>query len=62
MPKPKNQTTVSDLIRLLGISRKTLYNWEAAGKIPRAKRDPMSRYRYYLPQDVEKIKRITKRG
>ena len=61
MPKSKNQLTVLDVIRLLGISRQTLYNWETAGKIPRAKRDPMSRYRYYDEKDIRRLQKITGR-
>jgi DNA-binding transcriptional MerR regulator len=33
-----------------------LYNWERKGKIPKAYRDPMSRWRLYSKEDLEKIK------
>jgi DNA-binding transcriptional MerR regulator len=53
--------TVNDLIKELGISRKTLYNWEAAKKIPMPIRDPMSKYRLYADEDIKKLKKITGR-
>jgi len=47
--------------KLMGVNKRTLFNWEAAGKIPKAKRDPMNNYRYYLAEDIEELKKITKR-
>jgi len=49
------------VVKILGIYKKTLYNWEKAGKIPKAKRDPMSGYRYWTEQDVKRLKKITGR-
>jgi DNA-binding transcriptional MerR regulator len=56
------QHLVSEVHKVLGISRKTLYLWEQAGKIPQAKRDPMSRYRVWDHKELEKLKKITGRG
>jgi DNA-binding transcriptional MerR regulator len=52
---------MAEVIKILGISRKTLYLWEEANKIPKAKRDPMSRYRYWTLEDIKKLKKITGR-
>jgi len=52
---------IEDIERLLGISRKTYYNWENAGKVPKAKRDPMSNYRYWTAKEIKKLKKITGR-
>jgi len=52
---------ILDIIKILGISRKTYYLWEAAKKIPKARRDPMSRYRYWTEEDIKKLKKITGR-
>jgi len=52
---------IEDIERLLGISRKTYYNWENAGKVPKAKRDLMSNYRYWTAQEIKKLKKITGR-
>jgi DNA-binding transcriptional MerR regulator len=54
--------SISEVIKILGVCRKTLYLWEADGRIPKAKRDPMSRYRYWTEKDIEDLKRITQRG
>ena len=53
---------IEELIKVLGISRKTYYNWEEAGKVPQSKRDPMSNYRYWTEADVKKLKKITGRA
>ena len=53
---------IDDVIRALDISRKTYYNWEASKKVPKPKRDPMSRYRYWTESDIKKLKKLTGRG
>ena len=53
---------IEDIERILRITRKTFYNWEKAGKVPKAKRDPMSHYRYWTEADLETLKKITERG
>lgn len=57
----KSRYSLNDIIKMLGISRKTYYNWEKAGKIPKARRDPMSGYRIYTEEDVKRLKKITGR-
>jgi len=52
---------IKDLEKILKICRKTYYNWERSGKVPRAHRDPMSNYRYWLEKDIKKLKKITQR-
>lgn len=52
---------IAEVIKILGISRKTLYLWDAAGKIPRPKRDPISGYRYWTAEDLKKLKKVTGR-
>jgi len=58
----KKRYFIEDVIKILSISRKTYYNWEAAKKVPQAKRDPMSRYRYWTEDDIKKLKKVTGRG
>jgi len=53
---------IQDLIKMLGISRKTYYNWEDAGKVKPAKRDKMSGFRYWTDEDINWLKKITGRG
>ena len=59
--KVKKRYYINDIIHELGISRKTYYLWEKAKKIPSAKRDPMSNFRYWTDEDLKKLKRITGR-
>ena len=49
---------VSEVIKALGISRKTYYLWETMGKIPKPKREPISGYRYWTEEDLRKLKKI----
>ncbi|MCD6413436.1 MAG: MerR family transcriptional regulator [Elusimicrobia bacterium] len=61
MSKSKRRYSAKDVSDILGVYKKTLFNWEAAGKIPKAKRDPMNNYRYYTAEDIVFLKKITKR-
>lgn len=56
-----NRHTAQQVANILGIYKRTLFNWEKAGKIPRAKRDPMNNYRYYTMEDINYLMRITNR-
>lgn len=47
--------------KILGISRKTLYNWICSGKIPKPRRDPMSFHRVWDEKELKELKRITGR-
>ncbi len=58
----KKRYYINDLIKALGISKNSYYNWERQGKVPEAKRDPMSNYRYWTDEDIKKLKKITGRG
>ena len=57
----KKRYSITDIIRELGISRKTYYNWEYANKVPKPKRDPMNGWRYWTSEDIKKLKKITGR-
>ncbi len=54
--------TSNDVVRELKISKNTLFAWEAAGKIPKAKRHPMNKYRVWTREDLEKIRKIINKG
>jgi len=58
----ERQYFIEGIERILRVSRKTYYNWEKAGKVPKAKRDRMSNYRYWTESDIKKLKKITGRG
>ena len=53
---------IEDIERILDMSRATYYNCEKTGKVSKAKRDPMSKYRYWTESDLKKLKKITGRG
>lgn len=52
---------IKDVERILNVTRRTYYRWEEDGKIPKAKRDPMSNQRYWTEEDIKKLKKITGR-
>jgi len=49
---------IKDVERLLNVQRETLFYWETTKKIPKAKREVMSRYRYWTKRDIELINKI----
>lgn len=59
--KGKKRYLMQDIAKTLGVNRRTILNWEKAGKIPKQKRDPMSMYRIYSEDDLRKLKKITGR-
>jgi len=56
--KIKKYYSVKDIIKILGIARRTLYNWEKAGKSPKPKRNRLSNYRVYTVGDIKRIKKL----
>ena len=58
----KRRYLIKDIEDMLDIHRKTYYYWERNGKIPKAKRDKMSNYRYWTEEDVQKLMTMTGRG
>jgi DNA-binding transcriptional MerR regulator len=53
---------IKDLEKALGVHRKTYIYWEKTGKVSKAKRTPMGNYRYWIEEDIRKLKKITGRG
>lgn len=52
---------IKDLEKALNVGRTTIFYWEASGKIPKAKRTPMGNYRWWIEEDVKKLKKMMKR-
>lgn len=48
---------VREVLRRVGISRNTLYNWEKRSRIPTPKRN-VSGYRVYTEDEVEQIEKL----
>ena len=59
--KNNSRHTAQRVADILGVDKRTLFNWETARKIPKAKRDPMNNYRYYTDKDIRQLKGITNR-
>ena len=57
----KKRHAIEDIEKMFSITRKTYYNWEKSGKVPKAKRDPMNRYRFWEEEDIRNLKKITGR-
>jgi len=58
----KKKYDSKDILKILGISRKTLYNWIKSGVIPEPKRfPPKTGDRFWYKQDVEKLKKLISR-
>jgi len=61
MVKRQKFYLIDDVAAILGVSKSTVRNWEKAGKIPKAKRDKLSNYRFYTASDIKKLQKITGR-
>ena len=49
-----NFLTIKQASKMLGVTPLTLRNWDKSGKL-KASRNPMSNYRLYRREDIEKI-------
>ncbi|MBU1112887.1 MAG: helix-turn-helix domain-containing protein [Candidatus Omnitrophica bacterium] len=50
--------TVEEIAKELGISKQTVIRYESRGIFPRAKRNPINRWRQYTLNDVKSLRRI----
>ena len=54
----KKKHYIQEVEKMLGVNRKTLFVWESLGKVPKARREPMSNYRYWSSLDIKKLKNL----
>jgi predicted site-specific integrase-resolvase len=47
-----------DVAKILGVSRQTLYNWLAEGKIAEPARHLCTNHMQWQPQDVQRIQQV----
>ncbi|MCF7907589.1 MAG: MerR family transcriptional regulator [Candidatus Omnitrophica bacterium] len=50
--------TVEEISKELGISKQTIIRYESRGIFPKAKRNPINRWRQYTFKDIKSLKRI----
>jgi len=58
MKNTEKKYYIRDIENHLGVERRTLFYWEKTGKIPKARREMMSNYRYWTEQDFKKLKKV----
>ncbi|MFC1624132.1 MerR family transcriptional regulator [Candidatus Omnitrophota bacterium] len=54
----KKRFYIQDLEKIVGVKRKTYFYWEKKGKVPRAKREKMSGYRYWTLKDLRRLRKL----
>lgn len=53
---------IQEVADTLGLYKGTVLNYEKRHVFPRARRNPINNYREYIREDIDKLKRILKRG
>jgi DNA-binding transcriptional MerR regulator len=59
---PERIYNIQEVADILGLYKGTIINYEKKHIFPKAKRNPINNYREYTGEDLEKLKRILKRG
>lgn len=50
--------TISEVAKILGVSTRTLKNYEKQGKIPQPMRSRTNSWRVYTEEDIDKLKAL----
>ena len=53
--------TTTQVARVLGITKKTLYRMLQDGRVPEPPRNPDNNYRIWLPYEVERLREVLSR-
>ena len=62
-PKLSNRRyNIQEVADRLAIYKGTIKNYEAKGIFPKPRRNPINKYREYLPPDIDILKRILLKG
>jgi DNA-binding transcriptional MerR regulator len=56
VPAEESYMFSHEVAEVFGVSTQTLYNWLRKGKIAEPKRHPITGYRLWTPQDVQRIR------
>ncbi|MBN1354413.1 MAG: MerR family transcriptional regulator [Candidatus Omnitrophica bacterium] len=58
----KRRYNIQEVADILGIYKGTIKNYESKGIFPKARRNPINKYREYMPQDIDILRRILLKG
>lgn len=58
----KKRYNIQEVANILGVYKGTIKNYEEKGIFPKARRNPINKYREYAPEDIEILKRILLKG
>ena len=58
----KKKYNIQEVADILGIYKGTVKNYEEKGVFPKARRNPINKYREYAEEDVDILKRILLKG
>lgn len=58
----KYKYNIQEVADILGIYKGTIKNYEEKGIFPKAKRNPINKYREYTPHEIDILKRILLKG
>lgn len=53
---------IQEVADMLGLYKGTIVNYERKHIFPKPRRNPINNYREYAKEDIEKLKKILKRG
>jgi len=53
---------IQEVADMLGLYKGTVTNYEKKHIFPKARRNPINKYREYTKDDLDKLKKILKRG
>jgi predicted site-specific integrase-resolvase len=59
--KNRKHYTMKDIVKIVGVCKNTIINWEKAGYI-KVRRDPLFNYRVWNHEEVEQLKKLKNRG
>lgn len=59
--KKKDYYTMKDIIKVVGVCKNTIINWEKAGRI-KVRRDPLFNYRVWNLEEIQELKKLKKQG
>ena len=56
--RPLKIYRISDAVKFLGVSKRTVFRYEKSGVFPQPRRNGVNGWREYTESDIEKLKKI----